>query len=266
MKKYAKNTHLNKSNIHKQSSYTGVSSKKELFKKIFNYTVYLIAFMLLMFMVAATRNALVGSSENSLMVIKNVEVKNQLKRVRKKDILKTLKISPNTKITSYNLPDALDRILKLPWVKDAVISKNYPDTISVYIEEENMIAVWDSGHNYYPVTEEGNIIDYPVPYTMIFLNLAGSNAYKKAKQAIEIVDMHPEVKKRILYAELINNRRWNLVLDDEENSLKILLPSENPEEAMKRLIERDKKTMILRRMIKEIDMRYKNDILIKIDR
>jgi len=104
-------------------------------------------------------------------------------------------------------------ILTLPWVEDARVSLQLPDTISIDIIErkphavlekpDHLVLIDASGHELSPVTVEA---------AEGMLRISGPGAARQMRALDALLASAPALalEKRIVAAEWIGNRRWNL--------------------------------------------------------
>ena len=102
-------------------------------------------------------------------------------------------------------------LMELPWVEDARVSRQLPDTIVVDIVErephavlrkpDRMVLIDPSGHELEPIAAEeaGGMLQISGP---------GSQAQVEALSAL--LDAAPALRPQVTEAEWVGNRRWNL--------------------------------------------------------
>lgn len=104
-------------------------------------------------------------------------------------------------------------LLKLPWVKDARVSLQLPDTLAIDIVErephavlekpDHLVLIDAAGHELTPVTVEA---------AEGMLRISGPGAARQMSALDDLLASAPALalEKRIVAAEWIGNRRWNL--------------------------------------------------------
>ena len=80
-------------------------------------------------------------------------------------------------------------------------------------------------------------------------------------QAIKKID--ESYISRIIVANYISKRRWNITFDDLTKGVTVKLPEENLEQALTKLINLDKTSLILKRKLTIIDLRLNNKTIVK---
>lgn len=153
------------------------------------------------------------------------------------------------------------RLEELPWVKRAQIRRTYfPNTLQIRLFEKEVIALWQSGNNFYPVDVEGNLIEAEYIPMREILVIVGRRAPEKIAKLLEITSSVPEIHQRIKAAVLYGGRRWDVILDSVENGVTLKLPAENVSEAWQRFNKINNTHGLLKRKLTTIDLRYKNKI------
>ena len=164
------------------------------------------------------------------------------------------------KDTERNKTEKINNIaLQIPWVKNAS-TKFLPNGIFVIkIEPHDIIATWTDGMYYYPLSAEGEKIDYPqetpIENSIVFMGKTTTGL----KEIVSIIKETTLVNK-IDYITMVESRRWNIYL---KNGIIIYLPEKNPLNAVNTIIDLDKRYNILSRDIKVIDLRNNQKILVK---
>ena len=109
------------------------------------------------------------------------------------------------------LGDVRDSLLELPWVADARVSRQLPDTLKIDIVErephavlrkpDRLMLVDGQGHELEPIAREaakGKLL------------IEGPGAQKQVEELGRLLDAAPALKPHIAGAEWVGNRRWNL--------------------------------------------------------
>ncbi|MDG5749947.1 FtsQ-type POTRA domain-containing protein [Qipengyuania sp. XHP0211] len=109
------------------------------------------------------------------------------------------------------LGDVRDSLLELPWVADARVSRQLPDTLKIDIVErephavlrkpDRLMLVDGQGHELEPIAREaakGKLL------------IEGPGAQRQVEELGRLLDAAPALKPHIAGAEWVGNRRWNL--------------------------------------------------------
>ena len=167
-------------------------------------------------------------------------------------------------ITTFDIQQIQESFKNLPWVKDVVVRRQLPDILYIDLVEKKPIALWQTNKKYYPLDEQGNPINAICPECSEYLLLVvGNNAPKQTPHLIEILEKHESIYNRIQSVKWVDNRRWDLYIDDINNGKKVLLPDLDLEESLNRLEELQKSKNVLDRQIELLDLRFDDRIIIK---
>jgi cell division protein FtsQ len=106
-----------------------------------------------------------------------------------------------------------DRIEQIDWVKKATVTRTFPDTVTIYIEERTPIALWKQSNKYYLVDSEGVVIKSNQIEKYAHLPLvSGEGAAQHIDKTLDVLKHFPDLKKKIKSMIRIRNRRWDIIL------------------------------------------------------
>lgn len=135
-------------------------------------------------------------------------------RTPPESVLAATNFRPGQSIFTADLQGARARIMLLPWVKDAKVTRRYPDSISVVLTEKRPFALWQSANGLFVIERSGAAITKATlkqfPHLPVFIGgapLGGS-------ELVEAIATHRAVVARVEAMERVSGRRWNLILDD----------------------------------------------------
>jgi cell division protein FtsQ len=180
------------------------------------------------------------------------------RRTRPDDILAALGFQPGESIFTADVQAARKRLIALPWVSDAEVHRQYPDSISVSIVERLPFALWQMPNATYVVERSGRTItiareqDFPHLPTVI-----GEGAPEAAADLVEAVAPHRAISARLKAMERVSQRRWNLDLD---GGVVVQLPEEGWQQQLDVLEHLIVDKGVLERDIAEIDLRAKDNL------
>ncbi len=187
-------------------------------------------------------------------------------KTSKEDVLRAIDLKRGDNILEIDLDDVIAKIQTLPWVKRAVVSRRYfPNVIHIGIQEKNVKSIWQYKNEFYPIDEDGNIIETEFVPEKNLLLIVGEGAPEHFNSLLKVVEKDKDLFGRLKAANFISNRRWNLVFDDIENGVTVKMPEENFEEAWKKLVKLDKTRGILKRKLTFVDLRLKNKVIVRLD-
>jgi cell division protein FtsQ len=104
-----------------------------------------------------------------------------------------------------------EELLEIPWIKDARVSRQLPDTLVVDIVERKPHAVLRKPGRLVLIDAEGHELE-PVsaPRAKGRLIVAGPGAGKQMAALDALLGAAPALKPQVREAEWVGNRRWNL--------------------------------------------------------
>lgn len=110
-----------------------------------------------------------------------------------------------------DLPAIRERLLDLPWVADARVSRQLPDTLKIDIVERVPHAVLRKPDRLMLIDPFGNELEPISPKQAEGkLLIEGPGAARQVQELGRLLDAAPALKPQIASAEWVGNRRWNL--------------------------------------------------------
>ena len=159
-----------------------------------------------------------------------------------------------------------ERLLDYGWVKDARVSRRYPDTLVVDIVERTPAALWQDGENLSLIDAEGHVLDKVAVTRMPDLPLlVGTGANKHARALDNLLVKVPTIKAQLVSANWIGQRRWDLSVQTGET---IALPEGEAAAAtaLGKFAARDKSAGLLGRGITWFDLRKAGQMTARLPR
>lgn len=187
-------------------------------------------------------------------------------KTAKEDVLRVINLKRGDNILEIDLRKICDNVQSLPWVKKAVVSRSYfPNVIHISIVEKNIKSIWQYKNEFYPIDEDGNIIETEYVPERNLLLIVGEGAPEHFNQLLNVVEQDKDLFARLKAANYISNRRWDLIFDDIENGVTVKMPEEDFAAAWKKLAKLDKTRGILKRKLTFIDLRLKNKVIVRLN-
>ncbi|HUB65769.1 MAG TPA: cell division protein FtsQ/DivIB [Methylocella sp.] len=184
--------------------------------------------------------------------IKSVTISGE-REIKEPDLLTIAGIGPRNSLLFLDVAKIRERLLKLPLVKEAAITKLYPDRLLIEIEERQPFALWQCDGHVQIVAADGVPIAAMRDQRFIHLPLVvGTGANEKLGQYLALLDTAGDMRERIVAGVLVAQRRWTL---KTANGIEILLPETAPEDALARLAELQRTAHILDRDLISLDLR-----------
>lgn len=102
-------------------------------------------------------------------------------------------------------------LMALPWVKDARVSRQLPDTLAINIVERTAHAVLEKPDRLMLIDREGAELAPVAPANAKdMLRISGPGAAVQVEQLEELLAAAPALGPQVKAAQWIGNRRWNL--------------------------------------------------------
>jgi len=166
-------------------------------------------------------------------------------------------VAPGTRAYGANLDAINARIGAVPGVRQSAVRRKPDGNLAVRVKLYRAVALWTDGQNYYPLSADGTIVQRPTDTraegTVLFRGPLPNDIS-------EITNVAHNMIGDVDYLEWIEGRRWNLITT---NGITVMLPEQNPGDAIGSLMVLNKNHQILSRKITVIDMRDTARILVK---
>jgi len=181
------------------------------------------------------------------------------------EILKTIGVSRGDAMSDIDLDDMKQKIEKLPWVRQTVVERYWPNKIKITIEEKMPLALWQNNKQYHPLDEYAQVINTTKQLPADLLLVVGPDAPQHLVSLIRDLEKVPDIYQYVRAAIRVNERHWNLKLFHVEKGkgLEVVLPDTGILDALKRLEEHSKKEKLIKRQVALIDLRAKGKLLLK---
>jgi len=194
------------------------------------------------------------------LVVGDIEVEGR-ETTDRATIMAALAAERGTPILAVSPRRAKEKLENLPWVRSATIERRLPGTLVVRLVERHPLAVWQHAGKHELVDRAGEVI--PVRDLTRFARLptvVGDDAASHATALIDMLAREPEIAARVTAAIRVDDRRWNLRID---NAIDVLLPEANPAEAWARLAVQERANKLLQRDIQTVDMRLPDRLVLR---
>jgi len=176
-------------------------------------------------------------------------------------ISKELKLKKGMPIFAISLDSLKSRLEKIQWVKHAIVERDLPHTVHIYIVERTPIALGQKDKKLYIIDDEGIMINEAnLDKHMHLPIIIGDGAEIYANSLINILKTNPELYKKIYSITHVSERRWNVRFDNE---LEVKLPEENIELAWKKVIKLYNNNELFLPDVAAIDLRITNKIYVE---
>jgi len=207
-----------------------------------------------------SQNALLDLTVQHGFSIQNVTLKGR-RHSSRQQIIRLIRLDRGGSIFAVNPQKIRSRLIALQWIKDAVVRRQLPDTISITVFERSPIAIWQHQGQRVLIDEEGDPINTTqVSRFKYLISVKGEQAPKKITSLYSLLLTEPNLANRVVQAIWIGNRRWNLLF---RNGIRVRLPEKSPNKAWATLARLNREQQLLARDIHIIDMRLPDRMIIK---
>lgn len=166
------------------------------------------------------------------MNLSNVFVKGR-ERTPLPDILNNLGLRSGESFRKLDLPRAFESLRRLPWIKEVIIERRWPNHVLVTVSEKKPLALWQHHQKIQLVDSDGHPIHaVDIASFTRYPLIIGEGAPKAAPLFLNQLSRVPSLRPHIHTMVRVGQRRWNITLS---NGLTILLPEDRVEEALMRL-------------------------------
>lgn len=166
-------------------------------------------------------------------------------------------VAPGTHTYSVDLNTMAARVSATPGVKNAAVRRMPNGNLALRVKMYTPVAQWTDGDAFFPLSADGTIVrrasDVRDTTSVLFRGPLPDDISAITKAAHNLIA-------HLDYMEWIENRRWNL---QTTSGITVLLPEDNPTDAIASLIVLNEKHALLSRDITVIDMRDNTRILVK---
>lgn len=189
--------------------------------------------------------------------------------IRRMDPRPVYDIALDQKTTAMPLVDVTDirnRLLQFGWVKDARVSRRFPDTLVIDIVERTPAALWQDDQRLSLIDAEGVVLDrVPVSQMPDLPLLIGKGANRHSVALEQLLDKAPALKAQLVSATWVGQRRWDLSFQSGET---VSLPEGDAlaSAALVKFAKMDKSAGLLGRGIVRFDLRIPGKMTVRLPR
>lgn len=195
--------------------------------------------------------------------VKSIDVRG----IKRMDPRPVYELAADQKTTAMPLVDVSAiraRLLEYGWVKDARVSRRFPDTLVIDIVEREPAALWQDEDRLTLIDKEGVVLDRVQVSQMPDLPLLigkGANAHAVALDGL--LNKAPALKAQLVSATWIGERRWDLSFQSGET---VSLPEgdQAAATALTRFAKMDKSAGLLGRGILRFDLRIPGKMTVRL--
>jgi cell division protein FtsQ len=240
-------------------------------KKIANWAVALVAAGVILAAILAFRLPQLGAAGlgeglgTAGFTMRRVEIKGA-ERVSRLAIYNVAFDQPSMALPMIDLEATRERLLQFGWIREARVSRRWPDTLVIDVVERQPAAIWQNGGRLSIIDAEGVVLEPVRVEAMPELPLViGDAANRQIAGLSALIERAPRLRPLIAGASWVGQRRWDLRFSGGE-----LLMLPEGEEAAARAIQRfalmDQQDPLLGRGFVRIDMRDPRRTYVRISR
>lgn len=177
------------------------------------------------------------------------------------EIVRLVSTGEANSILEFNVKEARDALKQHPWIADARVSRVYPDRLAIEVSERKPFALWQSEDGLKIIDREGQVLsDYDGRDDALPL-LVGRGAESNAAGFVDLMAKYPAIASMAKAYVKVGERRWDIEL---ENGTTIMLPEQNVEREIERLVSLDRDKELLARDIDRIDLRLEDRVVLRV--
>ena len=185
-----------------------------------------------------------------------------VRELAEQDLLTAAGIGPRNSLLFLDPARIREQLKLLPIVKDAAVTKLYPDRLVIEIEERQPFALWQIEGETRLVAEDGVALGFMQDRRFIALPLvAGAGANERLSEYMALLETAGDLRQHIVAGVRIATRRWTLKTTD---GIDILLPERDPIAAMARLAGLHRLCHVLDKDLMSLDLRQKDRLVARL--
>jgi len=157
-------------------------------------------------------------------------------------------------------------LIRHGWVKDARVSRRFPDTLVIDIVEREPAALWQDRQRLALIDSQGVVLDHVRIDQMPDLPLLiGPGANSRAQELGRLMESVPTLQAQLASARWVGRRRWDLSFQSGET---VALPEGEraAQEALAKFANLDRSTGLLGRGLVRFDLRVPGKMIVRLPR
>jgi cell division protein FtsQ len=184
------------------------------------------------------------------------------RELTEKEILGAAEIGPHSSLLFLDATRIRSRLAAMPLIKDASVSKLYPNRLMIEVEERRPFALWQRDGEVHIVAADGTPIDALHDSRFAELPLVvGVGANERLDEYVALLDAAGDLRSRIRAGILVAKRRWTLKMT---NGVEVALPEIDPKAAVALLAQVQRESRVLDKDVLSIDLRVKGRLVARV--
>jgi len=162
-----------------------------------------------------------------------------------------------------NVSEIRSKLLQYGWIKDARVSRRFPDTLVIDVVERKPAALWQDNGQLALIDSDGTVIDHvPVDKMPDLPLLIGTGANQREEELNALMTAAPNLTPQLVSATWVGGRRWDLNFQTGET---VALPEgeDAARDALVKFAEQDKATGLLGRGFVRFDFRIPGEMIVR---
>jgi cell division protein FtsQ len=195
--------------------------------------------------------------------MKHVEIKGA-DRVPQLQVYNIAFDQPSAAMPLIDVEATRQRLLKFGWVRDARVSRRFPDTLVVDIVERKPAAIWQNNQQLALIDIDGVVLEQVRLEAMPDLPIViGPAANLRASELARLTTAAPQLKPMMAGATLVGGRRWDIRFQSGET---LALPEgeQAAKKALVRFARMDQASPLLSRGFVRFDMRIEDKFVVRV--
>lgn len=179
-----------------------------------------------------------------------------------KEILDAAGVGPSNSLLFLDVVRLRERLKALPLVKEASVSKLYPNHLLIEIQERQPIALWQKDGQVKVIAADGTPIDklHDARYVSLPLTVGdGANAH--VGEYLALLDAAGDLRPRIEAGIFVAERRWTLKI---KNGVEVALPEKRAAAAVAELVELERDYRVLDKDVVSLDLRIPGRLIVSL--
>jgi len=184
------------------------------------------------------------------------------KHLTREEILAIAGVTGRSSLLFLDASAARRELMTNPWIADATVQKLYPQQLQITVREREAYALWQNQGRLSVIAVDGTVLQtYVAPRFANLPLVVGRGAETRAKDFLDELDRHPEVRELVRASVLVAERRWNLRL---KSGIDVRLPEIDPGRALETVSALDREKKLLTRDIAAIDLRLPDRVTVQL--
>ncbi len=165
---------------------------------------------------AMAQQQIAGIASDAGFVVRRVTVTG-VERMNDAKVYNSVLAKQDQPMPLVDLQEVRADLLKLSWVKDARVARQLPDTLLIDIVERKPHAVLAKPDRLVLIDATGAELE-PISKANAkgMLTVSGPGAKMQVEQLTTLLDAAPALKPKVIAAEWVGNRRWDLTFDTRQ--------------------------------------------------